>query len=232
MSQTDDPTTQAGSLSGFCVLKAGLFTQYRYSWYEPLWAKYEREWPKCPACGGAVGGMNWLTPRRIRLKQARRIGDLVAGPGGSDLIVSRRFLDACLSKGLTGIVSAHEVDIRNQRYAYAPDTASPPLFAVWFEHTLARVATAETKWMNKPSRNWCRVCGPDGGSDRNGCSYGFRNLSLESGARSDKDLFYAMNRSGVLLASPRAVEFIHRSQFTNAILIPMEQYSTAGYEKW
>src|SRR5687768_16591597 len=61
--------------SGFYVLEVGRYEQYRFAWYDPIYARYSDDCPVCPECGGAVGSLYWLEPRIVRLKQARRIGD-------------------------------------------------------------------------------------------------------------------------------------------------------------
>src|SRR5947208_11460745 len=99
-------------MSSFHVLKVGGFTQYKYAWYEPPEdARYADDWPKCPVCERPVGGRYWLPPRRVTLKQPRRVGDFVYGPGGADLIVSDRFDEAYQKEGLTGISEFYPVEV-------------------------------------------------------------------------------------------------------------------------
>ncbi len=211
--------------SGFYVLEVGMFAQYRFAWYEPIYARYSDDCPKCPECGGAVGSLYWLEPRIVRLKQARRIGDFVAGAGGADLLVSARFLSAYEAEGLKGIQRHYPVEVRLKTSSRRQDSP-PALHGVEFVHSRTRVKTAETIWITLPSPGSCRVCGPDGGGEINGGSYRFRYLSLEPDTWTGEDLFYAMNRSGVILVSPKAAAFIREYDFTNCELTPIEVFST------
>jgi len=65
--------------------------------------------PRCPRCGGYVGGLDLLPPVRVELElYGRSPGDFTQTPGG-DVVVSERFADAFRSAQLTGAVGFEPV---------------------------------------------------------------------------------------------------------------------------
>jgi hypothetical protein len=214
----------------FYVLKVGGFEQYKYAWYEALEdARYADAGPVCPVCHGPVGGLYWLPPRRVELKQPRRVGDFVYGAGGTDLIVSERFHNASTGEGLTGIRNSYPVEVtRMGTTKRAKEYPVPSLFGIEIQHGPARVIHDEmgVVWSSKPGPEYCRACGPGigGGS---GIWRSIDRVVVDSSSWRGEDFFYALNRPGSILLSDRAREFIQRHGFTNASIIPCDQYTTS-----
>jgi hypothetical protein len=70
------------------------------------------EAPRCPVCGNFTGMRQCLPPFRVELElHGKEFGDVVMGPGGSDLLVSPCFEDIYRSHGLTGLEGFEPVEI-------------------------------------------------------------------------------------------------------------------------
>jgi hypothetical protein len=86
--------------------EGGMFgTKWAYA--DPVKPEYTREgMPRCPVCQGAVSGLRWLPPHRVKLSSANpaKWGDFVWG-AGIDLLVSARFKAIYEQEGMKGITT-------------------------------------------------------------------------------------------------------------------------------
>lgn len=210
---------------GFYRLEQPRFGQYATAYYEADEHTACGEFPKCPKCGGAIGMRRWLPPRRVHLKQARDIGDLIFGAGGGDMLVSEKFKETFERSGLTGIKEFNPVEV----VSIIPKNESRRSL-ILFE---AVIGIRQSKvlfekmgvtWQRKPTRYCCDLCGPGGGG-RNGVYESYARIVVDASSILDSDLFYAINLPGVILLSSSTREFFLEHSFKNATLTPSSKAS-------
>jgi hypothetical protein len=207
------------------ILQVPMFAQYRYAWCEPAHNNYSDEVPRCPACGRAVGGRRWQAPYDLEIYQPRRVGDFVNGPGGFDMVVSRRVKECIEASGLKGVSRFDEariVKMGKQRKDFRYPV--PQLFGATIHHSGTRVDWDASKavWQFSPELDYCRVCGPGGGGN-SGIWSECRGLVLETGAVVEADLSFAINLAGTIIATARAAQIILEHEFTNVEVLPADK---------
>jgi hypothetical protein len=174
------------------------------------------EAPRCPKCGRFIGMRTWLPPYRVEVEVHGKegAGDLAMGTG-TDLLVSKRLVDAFRAEGLTGLDGFHPVEVV-KRNARAKRLGLPTYLLVRAAYGRAAVDEARSRLRrNRPLEcDECRSPGNDG-------IYGFR---LEAGTWDGLDAFHPRGLQGRVVASERFAEFVRRHGFTNIKLIPTEQF--------
>jgi hypothetical protein len=215
-------------MQGFYILEIGLFTQYKYAWFEPTdLARYSKEEaPRCAGCGCFVGGCQWLEPHDVVLKQPRQVGDFVSGPGGCDFLVSRPCLEALQNAMLRGIKRSFPINVvRMGTTKKGMGLPVPELWGVDVIHsnTRADFSRMDVEWSgNPPSGPRCPVCGCGGSG---GWLKSWKRVVIEQNSWSGDDLFHAVNFTGKVILSARAAGIVASGGFTNARLIPCEDYA-------
>jgi hypothetical protein len=173
--------------------------------------------PRCPRCGGYVGGLDLLPPVRVELElYGRSPGDFTQTPGG-DVVVSERFADAFRSAQLTGAVGFEPVEIFKVARKRGPrKVAAVPRYTL-MKVCLGRAAIDEASSRMRRSRplqcGECRSPGVDG-------IYGFK---LEPGTWQGEDVFRPRGLQSRLVVSERFARFVKDHAITNARLTPTEQ---------
>jgi hypothetical protein len=211
----------------FYLLSIEMFTSYKYAWYEIYGkANYSREYPRCPKCGRAVGGLYWQPPYNVVLKQPHTVGDFVNGAGGCNCLVSERFLSLYKREELKGIEKILPINIIRMGTTEKAKLLIPPkLSGIYFRHSLTRVNYDEMgiEWMKKPKPDYCVLCGPGGGGGKFGIVHKREKIVVEINSWEGDDMFFAINLPGSILLSERAANMIVNNQLTNASVIPCEE---------
>ncbi len=211
----------------FFVLEIATYTQYRFAWYD-IWgeAKYLSPAPTCPNCGGFIGSLSgWDNPKLV-LKQPRLVGDFVGGAGGCDFLISERFLNDYKKAKFRGFELVFPVTvIRMGTTKKAKAYPLPKLFGVNLIHTMTQVDFGRmgVGWFSRPQKGYCRVCGPGHGG-RNGVWNSISRVVVMDKTWTGEDIFFAINLPGIILLSSNAANMILQNCYTNAEVIPCENY--------
>ena len=213
----------------FHILEIGKYTQYKYAWYEAAdSARYTKDAPRCPGCDRFVGSCRWLEPHEVVLKQPRRVGDFVAGAGGCDFLASRSCLEALQNAGLRGIERSFPVKVL--RMGTTKKAAALPIPELWgvdviCSTTRVDFSRMDFEWSGEaPSVPRCSVCGC-ALSKSSGWLKSWKRVVIEQDSWSGDDLFHAVNFTGSVILSAKAAEIVASGGFTNAKLIPCENYA-------
>ena len=214
----------------FFVLKIGGFAQYKYAFFEAVdGARYSATPPSCPACARPIGRLPWLAPHEVQLKQPRRVGDFVSGAGGSAFLASERFVEAWQDSTLSGIDRLLDITVvRMGTTASARSLPRPHLHGVTPVHSMTRVDYTKmgVQWSVHPDRAYCRTCGPGGGG-LGGIARSWQRIMVDPQSWTGDDMFFAINFPGTILLSESAAAFIEHHRFSNAQLIPADDYAYA-----
>ncbi len=201
-------------------LKIPSFTQYKYAWAElPENSIFSDDFPKCPKCARAVGHHYWLEPHNIIIKQPKTVGDFVGGLVGTDLIVSQHFKELYEQSDLTGLEDFFELNIQQMGTKRKSNYLNPILFGATVKISNSRVDYdfMNTKWLDKPKNNICKLCCPGGGGD-GGIYESYDSIHLISETVENYDFFIPINFVGNITISERAKKFIEENQFTNVLI--------------
>ena len=216
------------SMPNFSILSIGMFTQYKYAWFEPYGkATYTRDNPRCPKCGKGLGGLIWQPPYNVVLKQPRTIGDFIDGPGGCDFLVSNRFLELYEKENLSGIDRVLPINVCRMGTTEKAKSLTPPkIFGIYLRHTLTQVKFSDMgiKWVRYPEPDYCRLCGPGGGG-RGGVMKSWEKIVVDNDTWSGDDIFFAINFPGVILLSEKSVTIFLKHNLTNISITPCEEAS-------
>jgi hypothetical protein len=210
----------------FFVLTIGMYTQYRFAYYDVCDKPSYSSALTCPKCSAYISRMKWQPPYNVNLKQPRYIGDFVAGAGGSDFLCSKSFISLYQSNQLIGIDRYFPVTIcKMGTTKKAMNYLKPSLFGIDLIHSYARVVFKEmgTKWREKPKEDYCRFCGPGGGGK--GGSWGsIDQVIIDKSEYNGEDIFYAINFAGTILISKRMAKLIADHKLTNCTITPCSKY--------
>ncbi len=212
----------------YFVLEIPIVTQYRYAWYQVTEdAHLSDDAPKCPACGAFTGGRYWLPPRRVELRQPRRIGDFIGGFGGSDCLMTNRAVRTMRSVSRTCLQSVFAVQVaRVGTTKKSQDLPVPKLSAVDFRRSATRVLFDKmgVTWQMRPSPDFCPTCGPGGGSPRNGSWLKLERIVVNDFSWDGEDAFVPANLHGTVLVTNKMRDSILDAELTNVNIVPAEQY--------
>ena len=212
----------------FFVLEWGGFAQYKYAWTEAADNERDGSLFNCPSCGKGLGGLHWQPPYRVELKQARNIGDITYCLAGADFVVTPRVLQVVEAEGLSGFARSYRVEVvLVGKTRTSPDEPGPELWGVDVARSAARAdyAASEVKWDTEPEPGYCPFCGPGGGGGGGIWRTIGPPIALEKDTWSGEDIFKPMNFNHVFL-SERAADVFRTHGFTNAALVPMDQWQT------
>ncbi len=179
---------------------------------------------KCPVCGGAVSGLKWLPPRRIKLSSAKpaKWGDFVWG-AGFPLLVSKRFKDIYEQEGLSGIAEfsspVEVIRLGNLKSGYFP--TPPPVYHLihipWGGANQDDEASGLTHEM--PEKIKCGFC-------RSGFTWKKQDrIVIEEGSWNGSDIFKARNAPTPFMVSERFKKVVEDYQLTNRWLVPADRYA-------
>jgi len=203
----------------FFVLTAGMDSPYdtEFDTEDPL---NLGEAPRCPSCGGFVGGLPWRAPYRVNLElYGSEAGDFAEGTGDERLI-SERFAEAFRTEGLTGFESVHPVEVLKTRYMKRRRGRSQieiPRYCVvypCFGRGKVDVVLNRMRFKAAPT---CRECGYAGVDAVHG-------FVLEPGTWGGEDVFRPRGLTGKIVVSERFKGLVERHGFTNVVLTPTEEY--------
>ena len=215
-------------MNHFYVLEPEKGKLFGIQWaYADLIAPVNRgEYDRCPACGGAVSGLRWIEPRRVKLSSAKpeKWGDFIWG-AGFPLIVSERFKTVYEAERLTGIaefslpVEVTRVGTRKKGDfpALLPDyhLVSVP----WGGANQDDVASEVVH--EKPEKIVCAYC-------RLGVSWRKQpRIIIEENTWDGSDIFRPRGAPIQFMVSERFKEVAEAHSFKNIWLIPSEKY---GYD--
>jgi hypothetical protein len=220
-------------LQEFYRLEQPRFSQYEYAFYEASDSSKYGDFLKCPRCSRPISMRRWLAPRKIHLKQAKRIGDLIFGAGGGDLLVSDKFKKNYEESGLKGVKEFNPVEIISVRpKAFSDSLRNTKLFEAVILIRFIRVLFDQmgTKWEQEPSIDYCDLCGPGGGG-KNGLYESYKNIVIDPNSNFDSDIFHPINLSGTIILSKKAFDFFSKHLFKNAFLTPCSKASSSFYPR-
>jgi hypothetical protein len=199
----------------FYILIVGLFTQYKYAWFEvePGGDCYTRDGTqKCPVCGDVLGSLLWLPPRKVAIKQPRRISDIISGAGGSDFLVTRKFMESYIQENLTGLEGFFPVEVvKMGTTKKAKDYTIPELFGVYVKFSNVRIIKERMgiRWQSDRKVPTCDFC--DRGE---GILTSFERVVVDESTWQGEDFFRPINGSNYLL-SQKAKDWFDKNQFEN-----------------
>ncbi len=170
----------------------------------------------CELCGGPIGMLRWDPPLRAELETWGAVfGDLAFGPGDS-FLVSERFKDLWVRRGLIGLLGFEPVELLEVRHRGKWIEGGPPrYFRVWAKRSGAALDEVRSglQWVSPPSPR-CDAC--RGG----GIKKGWERIVLEGDA--DENIFIARGLSGVLLVDGLFKQLVEDHGITNCRLMPAE----------
>ncbi|MHC4266799.1 MAG: hypothetical protein ACYSUK_12845, partial [Planctomycetota bacterium] len=203
-------------------LEQSRFSQYEYAFYEAADDSKYGDFQKCPKCEGPISMRKWLAPRKVHLKQCRRIGDLIFGDGGGDFLVSEKLKKSYEKSSLKGIKEFNPVEIVSIRpKAFLDSLLNIKFFEAVIIMPPIRVLfdQMEVKWACKPSAKACNLCGPGGGG-KNGQYESYKKIIIDPNHNIDTDIFFPINLCGTIILSSKAYEFFTKNSFKNVFLTP------------
>jgi hypothetical protein len=212
-------------MTHFYVLEIGSFTQYKFAWAEVVDQNVSKEPKRCPSCHKAVSMLQWLPPHTVWLKQSRIIGDFLICTGGSDFLATKKFRDVLLANRLTGIERSYPITVNKVgSRGLAPPAGLAQIFGFEIQHTMCRVDydASGAKWIEEPSPNVCPCCGPGGGGE-GGILKSLNRIVLEHDTWTGEDIFIPINMPGTILLTQRAADTIHKHEFTNVKIVPIDR---------
>lgn len=201
----------------FYKLTIPSFTQYKYAWAELAEnANLSNDFPNCSKCGRAIGQHYWLPPHDIIIKQPKKMGDVVGGIIGIDLIVSETFKSKYEESGLTGIEHFIDLNVMQIGTKKVNDNIIPRLFGATIKITNTQVDYKKMKvtWFSKPAKNICDLCCPGGGG-AGGIYQTYDKIVIKEETLSNFDFFIPVNFVGNIMVTEKAKEFIATNSFTN-----------------
>ncbi len=207
----------------FYRLEQPRFSQYEYAFYEAADDSKYGDFQKCPKCEGPISMRKWLAPRKVHLKQATRIGDLVFGAGGGIMLVSERFKVAFENSNLRGIKEFNKVEI----ISIKPKTVSDSLQSIKLFEAVIVIQPIkvlfdfmDVDWCRKPPANHCKFCELSKGEYNS-----YQRIVIDPNSNFDSDIFCPINLSGTIILSSKAYDFFAKNSFTNVFLTPCSDAS-------
>jgi Immunity protein family (Imm11) len=173
--------------------------------------------PKCAVCGGNIGMLPVLPPRRVELKVwGRHFGDLAFGTG-DDLLVSERFRDAFVRSGLVGFSGFAPAEIVKVVARLRNIPIQLPSYFVAVPGRSRAAVDDRASGLEYEKRWTCEEC-------RIGSMMRLRRLVLEPGTWSGEDVFIARGLPGTIITSERFKKFCEQGAFTNCVLVEAAHY--------
>lgn len=178
----------------------------------------------CPVCGGAVSGLRWLPPHRIKLSSAKpgKWGDFVWG-AGFPLLVSSKFKEIYEREGLLGIdeFSSPVEVVRMGTLKSGQFPVPPPTYhlihVLWGGANQDDVASRLTH--EHPKVITCAFC-------RVGVTWRKQErVIIEEGSWNGSDIFKPRNAPVPFMVSERFKRIVENNQLTNIWLIPAERFA-------
>lgn len=184
----------------------------------------------CPICGGAIGGLEWLPPYRIKLSSSKpkKWGDFLWG-AGFQLMVSHRFRDLYEIEDLQGITkfypSAEVVRVGRNKIGDIPSSL-PKYSLVKIVWNAANLDDVKSDIERKIDRNPCNYC--------RGAAKSFERVVIENGTWDGSDIFEARGLYGTIVVSERFKDIVDKYHLKNALFIPTEKYAynESGQGTW
>lgn len=216
-------------MNKFYILKPEEGIRFGWKWaYADLIPPVNRgDSQYCPVCGGAVSGLRWLPPHRIKLSSAKpgKWGDFVWG-AGFPLLVSSQFKEIYEREGLIGIeeFSAPVEIVRMGTLKSGQFLTPPPTYHLihvpWGGANQDDVASGLTH--EHPEVIKCAFC-------RVGVTWRKQErVIIEEGSWTGSDIFIPRNAPVPFMVSEHFKEAADTYDFKNIWLIPAEKY---GYDE-
>jgi hypothetical protein len=175
------------------------------------------EAPTCKACGRAVGMLAWEPPYKVEMRfWKKHHGDISFGTG-DDLLVSERFRDLFLQRGLTGLYGffpAEVVKVMPKRML----KGIPRYYVACIQRANAAI-DAKASGFDREEGVVCGTC--KGG----GFLKSIKRVVLEEGTWQGEDVFIARGLPGTIITSRRFKQFCSVNAFKNILLMDALQYS-------
>lgn len=178
----------------------------------------------CPACGSAVGMLEWLPPFRAVLElYGEQFGDFVFLPGSDDFLVTQRFREAYYQHSLTGLVGFDPVEViavKSKRKNLG--LVKPPMYfrvCANYGQTALDLAASGFEWIDPPT---CPIC-------RTGNLMRWKRLTLDEGTWTGEDAFRPRGLAGEIMVSQRFKDVCEQHDIRNAAFTPAEESSCDFY---
>jgi len=178
----------------------------------------------CPVCGGAVSGLRWLPPHRIKLSSAKpgKWGDFVWG-AGFPLLVSSKFKEIYEREGLMGIeeFSATVEVVRMGTLKSGQFPIPPPTYhlihILWGGANQDDIASGLTQ--EHPEVITCTFC-------RVGVTRRKQErVVIEEGSWNGNDIFKPRNAPVPFMVSEPFKQAVEDYKLTNIWIIPAEKFA-------
>jgi hypothetical protein len=179
------------------------------------------EAPRCPVCGGFVGGLPLLPPVRVALETwGAEFGDIAHGVG-YELLVSERFLRGYRVSGLTGLEEVGPVEVLKLKRHRKLLEPMPRYHCCRVQVGRAAIDDGQSGIVrDRPATcPECRTANVKRG----------RRIILEPGTWAGEDVFRPRGLYGRIMASVRFKSFCDENRITNCLLIPAEEFHFDHY---
>lgn len=194
------------------------------------WAYAEIEGPanrgecqRCPACGGAVSGLKWLPPHRIKLSSGKpeKWGDFLWG-AGFPLLVSARFRQVYGAEGLSGIRSFDAAaEIVSAGRANGGLISRGPVYQLvdvpWGGAN--QDDTASELVFERPEKITCTYCRMQTAGRRQS------SIAIDESSWNGSHIFKARGAPAAFIVTDRFKAAVEQHGLRNVLLIPAEDYA-------
>lgn len=194
-----------------------IFHDKHFAYAVPFEQQVGSTGPACPKCGGPIGRLEWLEPRKVKFSKPK-YGEFVYG---HNLLVSERFKTLYESSGLKGIQSFLPVEVAKARVAHLrgkplPDTQ---YYALELVRSYARLDLKLSKISGQKQEHRCDLCTPlpitmneiDG-------------LYLDDSEWKGESIFHLHEMGATIFISQEFVDFCLEHKFTNFKCINTKDY--------
>jgi hypothetical protein len=178
--------------------------------------------PRCDACGKYIGMREWLPPYRVELDTwGREYGDLAFIGVGSEVLVSRRFVELWKREGLVGLNGYEPVEIVKIRHHRKLRGDPPQYFRALATRGRAVMDQAASgfEWEEAPT---CVVCQLGHLIKR------WERVIIDEATWSGED-FFVPRGLATLITTERFKRFCEADNIKNAVFIPAEEYGHDFY---
>jgi hypothetical protein len=180
------------------------------------------EAPQCPVCGRFIGPLAWLPPYRVELEMVGREFPEIIEAGGDDLLVTDRFRDAYVARGLIGLSGFDPVEVVRVKWRSHRPSGEPPAY---FHAGIARSGAA----IDDAASGIVREGTPCASCRQARLIKRAQRLVLEHDTWTGEDIFIARGLPGTFFATERFKRMCDEENIRGAVLIPTEAYGFDHY---
>lgn len=177
--------------------------------------------PKCKTCGKYTGMRIWLAPFDVEIELTGKcFGDIAFGPG-YEILISEKFKNSLNNFKFSGFGAFNKVNIVKVKPKRMTDKV-PAYYATHPQYGSALVDYKKSGIVTEGNDRCqdCNLCGIIKRAER---------IILIQDTWKGEDIFYSKGLPGIIVVSNKFVQFCNEFNITNAIFVPIEDYSFDFY---